>query len=153
MRRDDMSGAEMSQSSTTRSRPRVVDECSEPAVPGAAPSRPRTRKSQADTSVVAAQLAGRGERAGLPMRRSRRWIELRATVNNSDQELEGRQGRDHPRSSVAVPDVLLSPFSELSLLAARIAISVMVESVRHLRDLTAHAYSPNRRGSSSRGAG
>ncbi|HKO32419.1 MAG TPA: hypothetical protein VJY85_01610 [Candidatus Limnocylindria bacterium] len=94
------------------------------------------------------------EREKLPMRRSRRWIELSAAAGKISQESRGREDGDVPadHSGDAVPvdgprraqddnDTLppapLMLLSEMSVLAARIALSAVVESGKFLRVLTA----------------
>jgi len=96
----------------------------------------------------------RSEREKLPMRRSRRWIELSAAAGKISQEPRGREDGDVPadHSGDAVPldgprraqddnDTLppapLMLLSEMSVLAARIALSAVVESGKFLRVLTA----------------
>jgi hypothetical protein len=102
------------------------------------------------------------------MRRSRRWIELRATAGTGSAEPERRDEGQHPGSPEderpAVPgpepegdevrDVAppspsppspspspspsSTPFSELTSLAARMAMAPILESGRYFRAVTAH---------------
>jgi hypothetical protein len=94
------------------------------------------------------------EREKLPMRRSRRWIELSAAAGKISQEPRGREGSgvpaDHADDAVpldepgraqgdndTLPSAPLMLLSEMSVLAARIALSAVVESGKFLRVLTA----------------
>ena len=96
------------------------------------------------------------EREKLPMRRSRRWIELSAAAGKIPQEPRGRDDgdvpADHPGDSVThdgprrtqddndtLPPAPLMLLSEMSVLAARIALSAVVESGKFLRVLTARS--------------
>jgi hypothetical protein len=114
-------------------------------------------------AVCKSSVAGDGmkrdvgsEREKLPMRRSRRWIELSAAAGKISQEPRGREDGDVPadQSGDAVPldgprraqddnDTMppapLMLLSEMSVLAARIALSAAVESGKVLRALTARS--------------
>lgn len=93
------------------------------------------------------------------MRRSRRWIELRATAGTGSPEPGGREEPQHPGSpddecgavasdgpertdgrevGLPSPSPSPSPFLELTSLAARIAMAPILESGRYFRAVTAH---------------
>ena len=94
------------------------------------------------------------EREKRPMRRSRRWIELSAAAGKISQEPRGREGGDVPAdhaemrfrstsrgalraTTTPCPPAPLMLLSEMSVLAARIALSAVVESSKFLRVLAA----------------
>jgi hypothetical protein len=93
------------------------------------------------------------EREKRPMRRSRRWIELSAAAGKISQEPRGREGGDVPADHADavpldepgraqgdndnLPPAPLMLLSEMSVLAARIALSAVVESGKFLRVLAA----------------
>ena len=96
------------------------------------------------------------EREKRPMRRSRRWIELSAAAGKISQEPRGREGGDVPADHAddavpldepgraqgdndTLPPAPLMLLSEMSVLAARIALSAVVESGKFLRVLTARS--------------
>ena len=77
------------------------------------------------------------------MRRSRRWIELRAAAGQHRPEPEGpgEPGSADDRDVAPAPSSPSpppSPFSEMTSLAARMAMAPILESGRYFRAVTAH---------------